>query len=118
APMYLRPYHDLMVFLSKHRWLWETLMSGGVVFTMAVEIGVPFLIWSRRLRWACVLCAVLLHTMIGVFMGLVSFSLFMLVMVLSFVPPEVVRQAVDRLLAQARQAIRPTAEHAPALTRA
>ena len=42
-------------------------------------------------------CSVLLHLGIGLVMGLSVFSLFMLAMVLAFVPPEVMRIFVDEL---------------------
>jgi hypothetical protein len=42
APFAFGPYTPLMAFLAKHRWLWESVMSLGVLYTLAVEIGVPF----------------------------------------------------------------------------
>jgi hypothetical protein len=42
-----------------------------------------------------VCAAAMLHTGIGLSMGLVTFSLMMLIMLLSFVPPEVIRALVD-----------------------
>ena len=44
-----------------------------------------------------VLCAVLLHTGIALCMGLVTFSLMMLVAVLSFIPGSLVRDYLGRL---------------------
>jgi hypothetical protein len=67
-------------------------MSGGVVFTLAVEIAFPFLVWTRRLRWVMIVGAVLLHTGIALIMGLTGFSLIMLVLLLAFVPNESVRR--------------------------
>ncbi len=99
APFYVGLYGQLVVFLSKHRWLWETLMTGGVVFTLWTEMGLPFLIWNRKMRWFMICCSVLLHTAIGLTMGLTTFSLMVMVLLLSFVPPEVVEQ----VLARARQ---------------
>jgi hypothetical protein len=43
--------------------------------------------------------SVFLHVGIGSFMGLVTFSLFMLCMVLAFVPPEAVRSQLAQLAA-------------------
>jgi hypothetical protein len=97
APLRFQPYAALMTFLASHRWLWEIVMTGGVIFTLVLECGLPVLIWNRHLRWVMICGSILLHTMIGVFMGLVSFSLIMMVMVLSFVPPEVVKLALARL---------------------
>lgn len=90
APMDQLPYYNLMKFLASHRWLWETLMTLGIGFTLLVEISFPFLVWNPRWRWVMVCCSILLHTGIGLSMGLVSFSLMMMVMVLSFVPGELI----------------------------
>jgi hypothetical protein len=99
APFNVGVYAQLMVFMSKHRWLWEILATGGVIFTLWTEMGLPFLIWNQKLRWFMICCSVLLHTAIGLTMGLVTFSLMVMVLLLAFVPPEVVEQ----VLAQAGQ---------------
>ena len=78
-------------------------MNLQVLFTLVVEIGLPFLIWNRHLRWVMICGSVLLHTGIGLFMGLVTFSLMMLAMLLAFVPPEVVRRTLAALKDQSRQ---------------
>jgi hypothetical protein len=109
APMNLEYYNRLLVFLSRHRPLWEVVMTGSVVYTLVVEIGFPFLVWNRRLRWLMVLGAVGLHTGIALVMGLTGFSLMMLILLLSFVPSDVVRRllglAADQIpgLAPARE---------------
>jgi hypothetical protein len=94
APFGVGLYYHTIAFLTQYRWLWEILMTGGVVFTFFTEIGLPFLIWNRRTRWLMMCCSALLHTGIGLFMGLTTFSLMMLVMLLSFVPPDVVRRVL------------------------
>src|SRR5436190_1681087 len=107
-------YYRIMVFLASHRWLWEMVMSGGVIFTLLVEIGFPFLVWNPRLRWVCVCGSVLLHAGIGVFMGLTTFSLFMMIFVCSFIPPEVVKQAVANLADRAGKLTTPKRQPADA----
>ncbi len=102
APFNVPLYVQIITFLAKHRWLWEVIMTSGVVFTFWTEIGLPFLIWNRKLRWLMICCSALLHTAIGLFMGLVTFSLMMLILLLAFVPPEVVEQ----VLARARERVR------------
>jgi len=87
APMDTRLYSGAMTWLVQHRILWELFTAFGVVFTLIVEIGLPFLIWNRRTRWL-IMCARSVAHFIGIFMGLVTFSLMMLVMLLSFIPPE------------------------------
>lgn len=103
APMSNHLYSDLMTWLVQHRPLWEVLSSAQVLFTFVVEIGLPFLIWQRRTRWLMMCGSVLMHTGIGLFMGLVTFSLMMLVMLLAFMPPEVVKWQIGRLTRQARR---------------
>ena len=46
----------------------------------------------RLLFWFMVLAAILLHTGIALFMGLVTFSLMMMVAVLAFIPGALVRE--------------------------
>jgi hypothetical protein len=104
-PLRVGPYYDFLVFLSQHRWLWEICMAGGCLFTLVVEIGFPFLVWRKSLRWIMVGCSILLHTGIGLIMGLTPFSLFMLAMVMSFVPSEAVEQLVGNLRAVGRRLI-------------
>jgi hypothetical protein len=94
APFNVPLYQAGLKSLVRHRWLFETLLNLQVLFTLVVEIGLPFLIWNRNLRWVMICCSVFLHTGIGLFMGLVTFSLMMLVMLLAFVPPEVMRRIV------------------------
>jgi hypothetical protein len=107
APFNVGPYFEAVRFGSKHRWLWELGASAGVVFTLVVEIGLPFLIWNRSTRWLFMCGSVMLHTAIGLTMGLTSFSLMMLAMLLAFVPPEAVRNLLGQLGDQARRVARP-----------
>jgi hypothetical protein len=91
APLRVPIYRESLRFLTQHRWLWEIAMSGGVVFTLFTELSLPYLIWFKRWRWVMLSCSVLLHTGIGLCMGLVTFSLAMLCLVMAFVPPETTR---------------------------
>jgi hypothetical protein len=118
APFDVPVYQPILRVLAQSRLVWETIMTGGVAFTIAVELGFPFLVWDRRWRWACVCASVLLHLSIGIFMGLVAFSLIMLVMLLAFIPPEVVGRGLGRLRERWRKALsrrrdRPQAETKP-----
>jgi hypothetical protein len=98
APINQAWYAGILHFLASHRLLWELSMSAGCLFTLFVEIGFPFLVWSRNWRWWMIGGSVLLHTGIGVCMGLVTFSLCMLCMVMAFIPPEAIRDLLDRVL--------------------
>jgi hypothetical protein len=103
APFDVRLYVRFLKELVAHRFLWELFGAIGVVGTLFLELGFPFLVWNRRTRWFMVCGAVLFHTAIALLMGLVTFSLMMLVLVLAFVPPEAVRQMLESWLLQARQ---------------
>jgi hypothetical protein len=114
---------SLLYFLAGHRWLWEIGMSAGTLFTLMLEIGLPFLIWVPRCRWVCITGAILLHTGIALGMGLVGFSLLMLCIVLAFVPAPVIHEMLDGL-GRSRQALaawlfrpRREAERQPAVAR-
>jgi hypothetical protein len=91
-PLDWQRYEDLLVFLSHHRLLFELITSGGVAFTLFLEIGLPFLIWVKQMRWVMIAGAVMLHVGIAMTMGLTTFGLCMLALLLSFVPPAVVRR--------------------------
>jgi hypothetical protein len=96
SPMRLQIYNAFLQFVCQHRWLWELVTTGGSYFTLAFEIGFGVLIWTR-LRSTMVVAAVLLHTGIALFMGLVTFSLMMMVAVLAFIPGTLVREFIERL---------------------
>jgi hypothetical protein len=85
-------------FLSEHRWLWELAMNAGAYFTLALEIGLPILIWFPRWRGPLICAAAALHTGIALMMGgLGVFSVLMLTILASFIPPEVVHRFLERI---------------------
>jgi len=88
APMNWPVYVEFLRFLSEHRLLWEIIMTGGTYATLALEISFPFLVWRPKLRWLMLCGSVLMHTGIGLIMGLSTFSLFMLCLALAFVPAQ------------------------------
>jgi hypothetical protein len=91
SPLDWPVYYSFLKFLSHHRWLWELFCTGGVLFTLALEIGLPFLIWRRETRWLMIIGSVVMHTGISMSMGLTTFSLMMLAMLCSFVPAPAVK---------------------------
>jgi hypothetical protein len=97
CPMQIGSYGAFLQFLCAHRWLWELTMSSGVVFTLFTEIGFPFLVWNRKLRWPMITLALMLHTGIALVMGLRTFSLLMYAMLIAFVPQETVDRIRGRL---------------------
>lgn len=88
APMQFEIYLKLLRFFGRHLWVFEIAMTAGGLFTLAFEIAYAFLIWRPRLRWILLGCAILLHGLIGLFMGLKTFSLMMLVMNMAFLTKE------------------------------
>jgi Vitamin K-dependent gamma-carboxylase len=94
SPIRYGLYVDFLKVLVKSRLVWETVITGLTLGTLAFEISFPFLVWSRSLRWTMVLAAVALHTGIAFFMGLVTFSLMMLTLVLAFVPAAAMYKAL------------------------
>src|SRR5260370_41273569 len=82
--------------LCQLRWLFELVTEGVSYFPLVFEVGFAFLIWNRRLRPIMLLAAVQLHVGIALFMGLVTFSLMMLTLVLAFVPASAVREFLGR----------------------
>jgi hypothetical protein len=106
TPLRFAFYEDALRWLCRHRWLWEVVMTGGVFYTLVLEISFPFLVWGRRTRGLMLLGAVLLHTGIALTMGLIGFGLFMLTLVLSFVPAEAVRLPF-RAVVPVRRRLRP-----------
>ncbi len=93
SPLYIQPYVDFLSWLcqTENRWLWETYMSSIVVFTLVLEIGFPVLVWTR-LRPIFIAGAILLHLGIAVYMGLIVFSLFMMVLQLCWMTPTAVKR--------------------------
>lgn len=81
-------YTAFLHALTQSRLVWELFHSGGSLFTLLLEIGLPFLVWYRGWRGAMLGGALVLHVGISLTMGLHSFSALMLMMAASFVPPE------------------------------
>lgn len=98
APMQNGLYLGFLNFLGSHRLLFDGFITAGALFTLAFEIGYPFLIWRPRLRWVFLSSAILIHAGIGLFMGLKVFSLIMLVMNAAFLRPEEVRWIMNKLV--------------------
>lgn len=95
TPLRYSFYADCLRWLCQHRLAWELVTTGGVVFTLALEISFPFLVWNPRFRGPLVAGAVLLHTGISLIMGLAGFGMIMLSLVLSFLPSETIRELLD-----------------------
>ncbi len=95
SPVVFEPFMQFVILLAQHRWLAEILMSLGAVYTLFLEIAFPFLVWRPVLRPYMVVGGILLHTGIALLMGLTVFGLFMLVLLMSFIPPETVQRWLE-----------------------
>jgi hypothetical protein len=97
SPLHIPAFRSVLVWLcqDQHRWLWEGYMSTMDLFTLILEIGLPFLVWTR-LRPIMITGAILLHMGIAMNMGLVVFSLFMFALLLAWMPPEAIRRVFAR----------------------
>jgi hypothetical protein len=90
-------------FLAGQRWLLETVQAGGVLYTFAVEIGFPFLVWNRRWRGVMIVGSVLLHFGIALSLDLAIFSMMMMTLVAAFFPTATVQRFL-RLLGRGSEA--------------
>jgi uncharacterized membrane protein YphA (DoxX/SURF4 family) len=98
APARFELFTVLLRALTANRWVWEgTLFFGGSVFTLVLELGLPFLIWYPRWRGLCIIGAIMLHTGIAVTMGLTAFSFLMMTIVMAFLPAATVNALLARL---------------------
>ncbi len=84
-------YEQMMNVIAGSKPVYYTFISCGAWFTLFLELGLPFLIWTR-LRPVMVFMATLLHAGIGVLMGLNLFELMMMAMLLAYIPGGVIRE--------------------------
>lgn len=77
---------EWIAHLGRHTWWWVSAIL--VAFTLFLEIGFPFLIWTRFWQPIMLFLAVVVHGGIGVIMGLGSFQVAMLTGCASFISPE------------------------------
>lgn len=97
APMYLEWYNDVLRFLGRNRLVFAAFLWTGGMFTLIFEISYPFLIWRPRCRWWLLGGAIVLHGIIGLFMGLGTFAVMMLVMNMAFLKPSEVHAGLNFL---------------------
>lgn len=84
-------YQDLLRLMVGERFLYASAAAFTVGFTLFVEIGLPFLVWTK-LRPYIIIAALFMHFGIGMFMGLLIFSLLMMTMLVSYLPGSVIRR--------------------------
>jgi hypothetical protein len=97
APMQSGAYIWFLQVLCGNHLLLELFLTFGTYFTLFFEISYAFLIWNRRTRWLILSMAIVLHGVIGLFMGLRTFAFMMLVMNLAFVPTPTIHWMLNRV---------------------
>ncbi len=115
-PMGSPLYMEIITYLASNRVLWEIATTGGCFYTLALELAFPFLVWYPRWKWVMMIGAIGLHTMIGILMGLTLFSILMMLLVSSFLPPgvgEMARKFCANLLGLTKPKGDPVKENAP-----
>jgi len=90
TPIHYTWYEAVLRSIVSSRPAFAVISAIGVGFTIFAEFGLPFLVWSR-LRPYIVILGLFLHAGIAVFMGLWIFSLFMMTMLLAYIPGCVIR---------------------------
>ncbi len=88
--IHYRWYESLVQELVSHRPLFALASAFGILVTFGAEIGLPFVVWTRKRPYILVL-GFFLHAGIAVFMGLWIFSLLMMTMLLSYLPGAAIR---------------------------
>lgn len=84
-------YTDLLRWMVRERVVYASSAAFFVGFTLVVEISLPFLAWTK-LRPYVVIGGMFMHFGIGMFMGLLIFSLLMMTMLASYLPGPVIRR--------------------------
>ena len=97
APMGNPLYREFLRFLGQNQLIFEMFVTGSGYATLAFEIGFPFLMWQRWSRRPMLWGAVFLHGFIGMFMGLKTFSLMMLVFNMAFLSASETQWILQRL---------------------
>lgn len=84
-------YQDLLTNLGENR-LFMAVLAGGIsLFTLALEISLPYFVWTR-LRPLAVSCSAMLHAGIAIMMGLTVFAMYMFSMLLAYFPAKLIRE--------------------------
>lgn len=90
TPMNYWLYEETLRKLASFKPLMLIIWGTFTYFTLFMEICFPFLVWTR-LRPFVVSLAILLHAGIAIVMGLTCFQLFMLTLLLCYLPASVIR---------------------------
>ncbi len=90
-----KEYQSLdITWLVDFRWL----IAGLTLITFLWEATYPIMIWPRKTRWLTLMMAIFVHGGIALALGMKTFGLAMLIGNLAFVPADVTKQILDKLL--------------------
>jgi uncharacterized membrane protein YphA (DoxX/SURF4 family) len=87
------PYEWMLRQVMEYRMLVALFFGFVTLYTLFLELGFSFLVWTR-LRPFAVILSTLLHFGIAVFMGLAVFGMYMFAMVLCYFPAKLIRDRV------------------------
>jgi hypothetical protein len=118
APMQFEAYNWFLRLLGRNQLVLMGFLTVSSYFTLIFEIGYAFLIWRPATRWVMLGMAITLHGFIGLFMGLKTFSLMMLVMNMAFLRPEEANWAIGLFFRKLRRRTTVTAPAPPDAFRA
>ena len=93
GPIRYPVYEWFMRALAENRLVIAVVCAIVSVFTIATEVGLPFLVWTRA-RPIAVTGSILLHTGIAIIMGLCVFSLYMFNLLLAYFPAKLIRARI------------------------
>lgn len=96
APMQFEIYNSFLRLLGQNQLVFAIFLTSACYFTLFFEIAYCFLIWRPATRWLILGMAIILHALIGLFMGLKTFSMMMLVMNMAFLKPEEARWLIRK----------------------
>jgi hypothetical protein len=83
-------------WLARHETVWQVISLAGGWLTLAVEIGLPFLVWGSALRPYVLLAALFMHLGVAVTTGLSAFQTAMVAGLAAFVPGDLVYKMLPR----------------------
>jgi hypothetical protein len=85
-------YWSALRILAHNHLVLEAFQAGVTLFTLGVEVGLPFLVWRPAWRPVCVTAAVLFYTAAALATGQAAFGALMILLAGSFIPAAALRR--------------------------
>jgi hypothetical protein len=86
-------YESLMHMIADYPVVAAGVEGSISIFTLILEVSLPFFVWTR-LRPLAVCGSIMLHTGIAMMMGLSVFALYMMALLLAYIPGRLIREKV------------------------